>query len=314
MQAAPLYEDVADAPPGGKAWWLSASDGERIRAATWPVPAGIETRGTVLLFPGRTEYVEKYGHAARAYSAQGFAFLTLDWRGQGLTARAMADRRLGHVIAFEEYQRDVAAAVELAIAQDLPKPWFLVGHSMGGCIALRSLHADLDVRAVAFSAPMWGMQMEAWERPLAWMSALAAPFPQVGRRLTPRTDLDHALYVNPFESNNLTTDPVMWDFMRRQLDAYPDLTLGGPTIRWLRAALFETRALARLSPPDIPALTFLGTNERIVEPGAIRRLMQRWPRGRLEMIEGAEHEIMMERPDVRDRFFAESAAHFLAQA
>jgi lysophospholipase len=312
MEAAPFYEDVADAPPGGEAWWRDTRDGMRIRVAAWPVPPGIATRGTVLLLPGRTEYVEKYGPSARAYTAQGFAVLTLDWRGQGLTARAFEDRRLGHVIDFAEYQSDLAAALDLATALGLPGPRYLVAHSMGGCIGLRALHAGLDVRAAAFSAPMWGMQMEAWERPLAWLSALAAPFPPVGRKLTPRTDLDHALYADPFEGNDLTTDPAMWDFMRHQLDTYPELTLGGPTIRWLRAALFETRALMRLAPPDLPALTFLGSDERIVEPAPIRRLMRRWSKGRLEMIAGAQHEIMMERAEVRDRFHAESAQLFLS--
>ncbi|GKY88711.1 alpha/beta fold hydrolase [Sinisalibacter aestuarii] len=311
MEAAPYYEDVADAPPGGQAWWCNTRDGMRIRVAVWPVPEGIATQGTVLLFPGRTEYIEKYGPSARAYASQGFATLTLDWRGQGLTARAMEDRRLGHVIDFAEYQTDLAAALDLARALDLPRPRFLVAHSMGGCIGLRALHEGLDVRAVAFSAPMWGMQMETWERPLAWLSALAAPLPPIGRKLTPRTDLDHALYADPFEGNDLTTDRAMWDFMRAQLDTYPDLTLGGPTIRWLRAALFETRALRRLAPPNLPALTFLGTGERIVEPGPVKRLMRRWPGGRLELIEGAEHEIMMERAPVRDRFHAESAQLFL---
>jgi lysophospholipase len=312
MEAAPLFEDVAGGPPGGEAWWLTAADGMRIRVAAWPVPTGTPTRGTVLLFPGRTEYIEKYGPAAQAYTAQGFAVLTIDWRGQGLTARAMTDRRLGHVVDFDEYQRDLAAAMNLAAWLELPEPFFLVAHSMGGCIGLRALHEGLPVRAVAFSAPMWGVQMDPWERPLAWVSALAAPLPGVGGRLTPRTDLDHALYADPFEGNDLTTDRGMWDFMRRQLDTYPDLILGGPTLRWLRAALFETRALTRMTPPRLPALTFLGTHERIVLPRPIKRLMRRWSDGQLEMLDGSEHEIMMERPAIRERFFEASTALFLA--
>ncbi len=238
--------------------------------------------------------------------------LTIDWRGQGLTARAMTDRRLGHVVDFDEYQRDLAAAMNLAAWLELPEPFFLVAHSMGGCIGLRALHEGLPVRAVAFSAPMWGVQMDPWERPLAWVSALAAPLPGVGGRLTPRTDLDHALYADPFEGNDLTTDRGMWDFMRRQLDTYPDLILGGPTLRWLRAALFETRALTRMTPPRLPALTFLGTHERIVLPRPIKRLMRRWSDGQLEMLDGSEHEIMMERPAIRERFFEASTALFLA--
>lgn len=310
MRPAPLHEDVAEAPPGGEAWWLPTADGTEIRAAVWPAAAGTPAHGTVLIFPGRTEYIEKYGAAAGVYTAEGYAVLTLDWRGQGLTDRAFPDRRLGHVLDFAEYQRDLAAALNLAAWLDLPGRTFLVAHSMGGCIGLRALHEGLDVAAAAFSAPMWGVQMEWWEPPLAWVSAFAAPLPGLGGKLTPRTTLDHALYANPFEGNMLTSDRAMWDLMRRQLDTHPDLILGGPTLRWLRAALFETRALRRMAPPDVPAVAFLGTNERIVEPGPIRALMAAWPGGRLEIVRNAEHEILMERREVRERFFTQSLALF----
>ena len=52
--AAPFYADVADGPPGGRAVWLHAADGVRLRAGLWPLQGA---RGTVLLLPGRTEYV-----------------------------------------------------------------------------------------------------------------------------------------------------------------------------------------------------------------------------------------------------------------
>ena len=111
-------------------------------------------RGTILLFPGRTEYIEKYAHTAAAFGAQGYATLAVDWRGQGLSDRLLADARVGHVGQMCDYQLDVAAMREVAQAQELPRPYFLVAHSMGGCIGLRSLHAGLAVNAAMFSAPM----------------------------------------------------------------------------------------------------------------------------------------------------------------
>ncbi|HHC29009.1 MAG TPA: hypothetical protein ENK80_00340 [Rhodobacterales bacterium] len=102
--------------------------------------------------------------------------------------------------------------------------------------------------------------------------------------------------------------------MRHQLEAHPDLVLGGPTLRWLRAALFETRRLTHMPPPDVPARTFLGPHERIVNPAPIHHLMAQWPKGQLEMLEGTEHEIMMERAEIRSRFHAESLALFGANA
>lgn len=310
MARAPLYEDVADAPEGGEAAWLTAADGVRIRAAHWPNAIGTRPLGTVLLFTGRTEYVEKYGPAARYFTALGYSFATLDWRGQGLSDHAFADRRLGHVDDFAEYQRDIAALLAWAQQRGLPRPFFLVAHSMGGCIGLRALHLGLDVAAVAFSGPMWGIKMAPWAKPVAWLTSHAAVVPAVARVLAPGTSRAHTVEVNPFEGNDLTTDRMMWDFLRLQIAQHPDLALGGPTLGWLRAALAETRALTALAPPAVAALTCLGSHDRIVEAAPIRRLMEHWPGGRLDIMEGAEHEIMMERTEVRSHFYESAAELF----
>ena len=77
METAPFFAEIADAPEGGRAHWLVAEDGVRIRIGHW-VPA--DAAGTVLLFPGRTEYIEKYGRAARDFATRGFAMAAVDWR------------------------------------------------------------------------------------------------------------------------------------------------------------------------------------------------------------------------------------------
>ena len=105
----------------------------------------------------------------------------------------------------------------------------------------------------------------------------------------------------------------MWAFMQRQLAAHPDLAIGGPTVQWLREALCETRALARLAAPATPALTMLGAAERVVDIPAIRALMARWPGGRLDLVADAEHELMMEGPAIRARFYDAAAALFDAE-
>ena len=96
LTPAPFFEDVAGGPPGGAAWWLTTSDEKRIRVGLWPTNAE-EPRGTVLLFPGRTEYIEKYGRTAQELAERGFATLAIDWRGQGLSDRMLDDPRIGHV-------------------------------------------------------------------------------------------------------------------------------------------------------------------------------------------------------------------------
>ena len=307
MSGAPLYSDVDEGPAGGCATWLTTSDGVRIRVAVWNAAAA---QGTVVLLPGRTEYIEKYGRAATDLAQRGYATVTVDWRGQGLSDRALPDSMTGHVADFIDYQTDLDAVFAHARAQGLPQPYYLMAHSMGGCIGLRALMRGLPVKAAAFSAPMWGILIAAWMRPVATAISSAARWLKVDNRYAPGTGPSTYVVDSPFVGNTLTTDAEMWDYMRRQAIAHPDLSLGGPSLRWLNTALVECHALSLLPSPDYPAICALGTAEKIVDVAPVHARMARWPRGRLDLYPGSEHEVMMERPDMRGRFFDAAAALF----
>lgn len=305
MEPAPL--GPSDGPAGGAAFWLRVGDGVRLRVGLWP-----GARGTVLIAPGRTEYIEKYGLTAAALAAAGWGALVVDWRGQGLADRALADPLRGHVGGFAEFQRDLAAVLDFAAARGLgPMPW--IAHSMGGCIALRALVNGARPPAVAFSAPMWGLN-QPWRTRLAIraMAALARPF-GADTGYLPTTGPDYGLASMPYEDNLLTRDRLMYERMKRQIARDPRLALGGPSLAWGGAALRECAALARVSAPPVPALIGLGGNERIVSAPAVRRRAARWPGAALADYPGAEHELLMERPEVREDFLARALALFARQ-
>lgn len=305
MTPAPFYADLADSPPGATVVWLKPG-ALRIRAAWWRAGG----KGTVLLLPGRTECIEKYGRAARDLAERGYSTLTVDWRGQGLSDRALSDPLVGHVGDFAEYQEDLDAILAEAERAGLPKPWFVLAHSMGGSIGLRALVRGLPVRAAVFSAPMWGIAMAAWLRPVALaITALARPV-GLGGRYAPTTGPKTYLLQVPFEGNVLTTDRAMWDYMRAQVAQVPGLALGGPSLTWLGAALRECADLARRPAPQVPAICALGTAEKVIDVPPVHLRMAGWANGQLDLYPGAEHEIMMEAPAVRARFFDRAAALF----
>lgn len=313
LTRAPFDHPSAEGPEAMQAYWITTEDDVRLRVALSPVEAG-GARGTVLLFPGRTEYVEKYGRTAADLAARGYGMLTIDWRGQGLADRAVAERRAGHVGHFDEFQCDVRAMLACAEQLDLPRPWHLVGHSMGGCIGLRALMDRAPVASAAFTAPMWGIGLARPVRMVARAVTNLATSAGLGGRFVPSTGPSNYVLAGAFNDNTLTTDPGMWAYMRRQLEAVPDLELGGPTMQWLRAALRECDRLARMPAPDVPALTFLGLNERIVCAEAIRTRMAGWPNGTLHEVPGKEHELLMEDPATRARVIDQLVAHFDAAA
>ncbi|MBQ0803875.1 alpha/beta fold hydrolase [Sulfitobacter sp.] len=311
LTPAPLFTDIYPGPDTGLAHWIETSDGKRLRVAHWTVEGA---KGTVLLFPGRTEYVEKYGVIAAEFAKRGLAVMAIDWRGQGLADRMLPDRRIGYVDTFSDYQKDVAAMMRAARNLQLPRPFFLLAHSMGGCIGLRAVMEGLSVQAAAFTGPMWGIHIAPHLRPFAAVLSHLMPKIGQGHSLPMGTKLDPYVTVEPFEDNMLTTDASMYDMMRDQLAAHPDLSLGGPSYVWLREALSETNHLALRAAPSLPCITLLGSNERIVHLGRIRDRMATWTSGQLQIVEGAEHEILMETPKLRDSALDDIARLFLGNA
>ena len=305
--AAPLHADVDEGPADGRAYWLTAEDGVRSRVAVWNSAAA---QGTVLLLPGRTEYVEKYGRAAADLAQRGYCTVAIDWRGQGLADRSLSDPMTGHIGDFAEYQADLDAMLAFVRRHGLPEPFYLMSHSMGGCIALRGLMRGLPVQAAAFSAPMWGILMAAWMRPMATMLTTASRWFSFDDRYAPGTGPGSYVLTAPFIGNALTTDPEMWDYMKRQAKAHPELALGGPSLGWLKAALTECHALTLLPSPNLAAVCALGTQEKIVDVGPVHARMAVWARGTLDIYTGAEHEVLMERPAARARFFDSAVALF----
>ncbi|MFQ6553213.1 alpha/beta hydrolase [Aestuariibius insulae] len=304
MEQAPFHHDVSRGPEGGAAYWLRTEDDLRIRISVWTSPD--TQKGTVLLFPGRTEYAEKYGVTAAALAEHGYSSVAVDWRGQGLADRLLPNRATGHVLRFPDYQLDVAAVMAALPSLSLPAPYNLIAHSMGGCIGLRSLMEGLAVDTATFSGPMWGIRLTPPLRPVAWgLSTLSRPL-RFGHIYPPGQGGETYVLRAPFEDNTLTSDAEMFDLLKEQLINHPDLALGGPSLHWLNEALREMRHLASRPSPDIPAIAFVGENERIVDKLRIKARMDRWPRGRMEVMERGEHELLVERAEIRSRIIDEA--------
>lgn len=308
FETAPYHADVA-ANPAGSCYWLDTEDGTRIRLGIWHKP---DAQGTVVIFPGRTEYIEKYGRAAQEFAQRGFACVAIDWRGQGLADRLLPNRSVGHVEEFTDYQHDVAVVMQALADMDLPQPLHLLGHSMGGCIGLRALLDGLPVASAMFSAPMWGIKMAPALRPVAWgLSSISRQLGFSGVFAPGQQAETYVLRAEP-AGNTLTSDTNCFHILQQQLRQQPDLALGGPSLHWLNEALREMRALSEQDTPSIPTLTFLGSDEDIVDPAQIHARMNRWPAGELVVLENGRHEVLMETPAIRDHVFDRSAAHFAA--
>jgi lysophospholipase len=177
---------------------------------------------------------------------------------------------------------------------------------MGAAIVLaiaRAGRCPLD--RLVLSSPMIGLASMKWPRVTrGFVEALDA----VGLGgAFPRRGGSKIGAMLPFDGNPLTSDPVRYARTASIVAANPELGLGHPTIGWLDAAF---RLMREFEDPDFPRRTLTPTlviaagADRVADTRAAERFASRLRAGRMVIVEGAEHELLMERDVFRDQFFA----------
>lgn len=296
------------APAGGRVVWLEDNVGPKLRAAVWhPGNTGPRAvNGSVFLFTGRTEYIEKYYEVIGEFLERGFAVAVLDWRGQGLSARALADPRKGYVRDFGEFETDLQRFLS-ALAPEMPEPHVALAHSMGGNVLLRAAPKwPASFRAVMLSAPMLGLPFGGfWGEALIGFAIWAADTLGLGACYLPG-GTGKAVDELPFEENNVTSDLVRYTKQQELVARFPDLGLGSATVRWLRAAM---QAIDEVTEPDflagveLPVLILQAERDRIVLNEAQTYAAEAIDHGELETMHGSNHEPMLENDHVRADFW-----------
>ena len=141
-------------PSGGTVGSFQGYDGAELRYARWDATR-LPRRGTVCLFGGRAEFIEKYFEVIADLRRRGFAVATMDWRGQGGSQRMLSNPRKGYVRGFWEYDRDLIRFMKDIVLPDCPPPFIGLGHSMGGNILLRNATMPgLWFERIVLTAPM----------------------------------------------------------------------------------------------------------------------------------------------------------------
>lgn len=291
-------------PEGAVTGMLKTPDGRSLRFARFAPTSG--RRGTVCLFQGRTEYIEKYFETVRDLRNRGFAVATLDWRGQGLSDRALSDPRKGHIGDFAEFDRDLEAFMREVVLPDCPPPLFALAHSMGGAVLIRAAYQGRRwFDRMVLSAPMievagvkllgvtkFAIRMMRW-------AGLGISYVPGGEERIEQT--------RPFLANPLTSDPVRYARNAAVLEVEPALGLGAPTVDWADAAF---RAMGDFVEPGYPGsirhplLIIAAGADTIVSMPATEEFAIRLRAGSHLILPGAKHELLMEQDRFRGQFWA----------
>lgn len=255
----------------------------RFRAAGFDIVAQVWTPpqpvATLFLMHGFYDHMGLYRHALQWALSQGFAVISCDLPGHGLSSGERAS-----IADFCDYQTVLDALFAEAAGLQLPKPWHLLGQSTGGAIIVdHLLH-----RGAQSPAQGQVMLMAPLVRPWAWgwsklSYRLLNPFVNgIARRFSENTN-DPAFM--PF----LVADPLQ---PRRLPTAWV-----GALVQWVRR-IESAPASAR------EVLIVQGESDTTVDwrynLGVLR---QKFASVQVLQVPGARHHLVNELPDIRARCF-----------
>lgn len=288
--------------------FFRSHDGINLRYAIFRSSDAV-SKGTVVLLHGRNESIEKYYETIRDLNAKGLWVATYDLRGQGGSARMLADIRRGHVRRFADYEQDLSTFLEHVVLPDTRLPFFLLAHSTGALIALSAAPMLANrIERMVMTAPFVGLVNQALPHRIIHPLSTVLCLSGFGNRQFSRDPVH-----NVFEGNPLTSDEVRFRRNADIITRHPELALGAPTARWLREAM---TAIKRVSHPEhlasimIPTLLIAPTQDRIIPYSAQEGLSRHFRAGQLIPVPGARHEVLQERDTYRDQAMAAINAFF----
>jgi len=297
IPANPVPEDVVSGT-------IKTPDGAELRFARWAPPAG--RKGTVCVFTGRGEEIEKYFETVRDLRDRGFAVAMIDWRGQGHSSRRLRDPRKGYVRDFADYEVDVETFIQQVVLPDCPPPFFALAHSMGGAVMLRLAYAGKRwFDRMVLTAPMIDLPGRSTTLPVRMLLRTMRLTGQGGRYVPGGNDV--LTGTRSFVNNPLTSDPVRYARNAAILEEDPTLGIASPTVAWADTAFRAMHTFRAMDYPSRirqPILMMAASNDAVVSTPAIEEFAYHLRAGSHLVIAGSKHEILQEQDRYRSQFWA----------
>jgi lysophospholipase len=281
--------------------------GAQLRAARFDADPGVARKGVCVLLNGQTEFIEKYFEVIDELRGRGFAVATMDWRGQGGSARLLADdHRKSFIGDFSEYDQDLDTLLNWIVTPMLApgeKPVALA-HSMGAHNLLRALaHNPARFAWCVLNAPMIAISLRGQRQFL--VAAVTAFEIWRGNRGGWVWGMEARDPHNvSFSTQLVTSDPQRFERTQMLLRENPDLRLAGATWGWLAAAIRSMKWLRGQAETITTPLLVVGAGkDRICLTPEARAFAARAPNAQYVEVADAGHEILMEKNAIRAKFW-----------
>jgi lysophospholipase len=258
-------------------------------------------RRNLIIVPGRTEPMPKYAEIVYDLRDLDLNIFLVDLSNQGESERPLPDPHKGHVRSFAQYDSDFDQWIESHV---LPlthgKDLYLLAHSLGGFVASRFLarNSGLIKRAV-FSAPMYKIHTDPYSESTARLLARLLLITGKGTQYAP----DRGPYVpeeDVLEKSDVTRSEGRHWANKYLYTTFPELALGGPTVRWVHETL---KATSRNGPMarriTTPLLILQAGDDKVVKNPAQVEVCRLARDCRIHTYPGAYHEVLQEQDHVR---------------
>ncbi|WP_312469891.1 alpha/beta hydrolase [Neobacillus sp.] len=249
----------------------------------WKWEAEGEAKAVIVMVHGAMEHHLRYGWLIEMWRLSGFHVIMADLPGQGMTTRA----RRGHIDSFDEYIFEVKDWIQAAYRYELPV--FLLGHSMGGLIAIRLLQEErLNVAGVILSSPCLGLV----HSPSKFLDVLSYGL--------------NVIFPSLRMNSGLTVQMATRNEDVREADSNDTLYVTKVSIRWYRelATAIKQSFLNIDKTQDIPMLVMQGGDDKIVNKITVKewfnnvplseKRFKEWPKCYHEIFNEPEREEVFE--------------------
>lgn len=212
-----------------------------------------DAKAVLAIVHGFGEHSSRYANVVDVLVPAGYAVYSFDNRGHG---KSFGKR--GHISNWEDFRTDVFAFLQLVREKEPDKPLFLMGHSLGGLIALEFLLRLPD-----------GIDGAVISGPALTQGAVSPILLLIGKLISyviPSFTLDSKL-----EANDISRDPrVVMDYKKDPMvHSLASARFGaemGSAIKWVRKHAGDLKT---------PILIIHGGDDRLVDPKCSREFFEK---------------------------------------
>ena len=254
----------------------------------------------LVIGPGIGESSLKYVELARELAGEGFDFMVLDHRGQGLSSHPRLNSSANHIEKFESYTDDLISLVKDLQLQKSYNTCIFLGQDVGCLIGLDAmLKEDHLFDGAIFSAPTFKLNMGIIPETIMLIFLKVLQCLGFGERPFQNK---YCRLGKLFENNSATGCHRRLLLHRYFEKLYPQVRFHPPSIKWFYEVIKNSRKMfGQIKNLRMPILVMQAGRDRLSCPEFQERFSGTVQNSRLIRLKEGHHEIFQEVDFIRGR-------------